>query len=122
MCKGIKMIAYCGLLCDSCTIHLATLEPDKSKQTAMRTEIAGICNETYGMNLSPADVTDCDGCRAGTGRIFSGCLGCEIRKCATQKSLENCAVCNDYPCSILERFFHDDPAAQGRLDAIRSNR
>jgi hypothetical protein len=116
------MIAYCGLLCDRCPIHLATLETDKSKQAAMRIEIAAICNEKYGMSLKAADVNDCDGCRAGTGRIFSGCMACEIHKCAEQKNLENCAACSDYPCEILERFFHDDPDAQGRLEAIRSSR
>jgi len=114
------MIAYCGLLCDTCPIHLASLEQDESKQAAMRIEIAAICNEKYGMNMSPADVNDCDGCRADTGRIFSGCLTCEIKKCAKQKSLENCAVCIGYPCEILERFFHEDPDAKGRLEAIRS--
>ena len=113
------MIAYCGLLCDTCTIHLATLEPDTSKQAAMRIEIAGVCNEKYGMSLSPDDVTDCDGCRADTGRIFSGCLTCEIRKCARQKDLESCAACSEYPCEILEKTFQEDPAAQGRLEAIR---
>jgi hypothetical protein len=116
------MLAYCGLLCDTCPIHLATLESDKSKQAALRIDIAAICNEKYGMTLGPSDVTDCDGCRADTGRIFSECLACEIRHCVRQKYLESCAACGDYPCKILERVFHDDPAAQDRLDAIRNNR
>jgi len=116
------MIACCGLLCDTCTIHLATMEPDISRKAAMRNEIAAVCNEKYGMSLSPADVTDCDGCRADTGRIFSGCLTCEIRKCAKQKDLESCAACSDYPCVILGKTFQEDPAAQGRLDAIRRSR
>lgn len=116
------MIAYCGLLCDTCPIHLATLETDKPKQTLMRKEIAEVCNEKYEMSLSPADVNDCDGCTAGTGRIFSGCLTCEIRRCARQKDLESCAMCGDYPCHILEKTFHEDPASKDRLEAIRSSR
>ncbi len=34
------MIAYCGLLCDSCPIHLATIEKDKLLQQKMRAYIA----------------------------------------------------------------------------------
>jgi hypothetical protein len=120
MFENPPMLAYCGLICDTCRIHQATQEPDKSKQAAMRIEIASICNEKYGMNLVPDDVTDCDGCRANTGRIFSGCLACEIRKCAKQKNLESCAGCSAYPCISLERVLQDDPAAKGRLDAMRS--
>lgn len=116
------MIAYCGLICDSCTLYLATQEPDTSRQTAMRIEIAAVCNEKYGMNLLPADVTDCDGCRADTGRIFSGCLACAIRKCAKQKDLESCAACSGYPCEILGKVFGEDPAAQGRLEELRKSR
>jgi hypothetical protein len=115
------MLAYCGLLCDSCPIHQATLEQDKSRQEAMRNEIITICIEKYGMHLSLVDITDCDGCRAITGRIFSGCLACEIRKCAMQKSFESCAECKDYPCKHLEKVFHDDRNAQQRLEACRNN-
>lgn len=114
------MLAYCGLLCETCPIHLATLEPDRQKKAAMLIEIAATCNEKYSMNLNPVDVTDCDGCRADTGRIFSSCLACEIRKCAALRNLESCAGCSAYPCVILEKVFQDDPAAKGRLDAIRS--
>ena len=118
--KTKQMIAYCGLLCDGCRIHLATLEQDKSRQLVMRTEIVTICNEKYGMNLVLADVTDCDGCCADTGRIFSGCLTCEIRKCAKQRMLVSCANCNEYPCSKLEKMFQEDPEAQVRLENIRN--
>jgi hypothetical protein len=116
-----NMIAYCGLICDTCPIHRATLEPDSSNKASMRTEIVTICNEKYGIKISLADITDCDGCRADTGRIFSQCQECEIRKCAKQKDLENCAACNDYPCKILEKFFQDDPDARNRLEMIRRN-
>jgi len=110
------ILAYCGLLCGSCPIHLASLEPDKSRQHAMRIEIARISNEKYAMNLNPAEVTDCDGCRADTGKIFSACLACGIRKCAQQKELESCAYCIDYPCKKLEKIFQDDPEARVRLE------
>jgi len=64
------MIACCGLVCDSCRIHLATLEKDESKQRSMRIDIARICREQYGMNVAYEDITDCDGCRAPDDSVF----------------------------------------------------
>ena len=112
--------AYCGLNCETCPSHLATLEPNKSRQKTMRISIAKVCTEQYGMNLHPEEITDCDGCRTDTGRLFSGCLKCEIRKCASRKVLENCAHCTEYACDQLKDIFRLDPDAQTRLDEIRA--
>jgi len=114
-----KMTAYCGLNCATCPIHLATLEENKPKQQSLRKSIAKQCAELYGMNLQPGDITDCDGCRANTGRLFSGCLKCEIRQCAGHKNMENCAFCADYACEVLQKHFTLDPKAKIRLDKIR---
>ena len=120
MTKQNIMIAYCGLVCDSCPIYLATLEQDKSRQQEIRNSIAKICNEQYGMSLKPEDVTDCDGCLANTGRLFSGCLNCEIRKCAIQKEIESCAYCPEYACNKLEEMFKHESGARERLDEKRN--
>jgi hypothetical protein len=113
------MIAFCGLTCDSCPIHLATLEPDKSRQRQMRESIADQCNKQYGMNIFLKDITDCDGCKASTGKLFSGCLNCKIRNCAGLRNIENCAFCSNYACGILREHFLLDPDAQTRLEEIR---
>jgi hypothetical protein len=113
------MIAYCGLICDTCPIHLATLVEDEFRKQNMKESIAGQCFEQYGMNLKPGDITDCDGCRADNERIFPGCLKCEIRKCAGQKRIDSCAYCDDYPCEMLRKNFSHDPSAQKRLEEIR---
>lgn len=113
-------VAYCGLACDTCPIHLATLEPDHSRRQTMRESIAELCTKQYGMNLQPEDITDCDGCRANTGRLFSGCLNCEIRKCVLLKNNESCAFCKDYVCEILQKHFLLDPEAEIRLEEIRN--
>ena len=115
------MIAYCGLICDSCPIHLATIEPDKSRQQTMKVSIAEECAKYYGLDFQPEDINDCDGCRSATGRLFSGCLKCEIRKCAIVRNLENCAFCNDYACERLKEHFLLDPDAQSRLEEIRNH-
>jgi len=113
------LIAYCGLRCDTCPILLVTLEQDVSQQQTKRESIAEQCSKLYGMKLQPEDITDCDGCRADTGRLFSGCLYCEIRKCASKKNIDICAFCNEYVCEKLEKHFSLDPSAKIRLEKIR---
>lgn len=113
------MIAYCGLDCGNCPIHLATLEQDKIRQHAMRETIAGQLYKFYGIESLPENINDCDGCRANTGRIFTGCWQCEIRQCANPKNIESCAFCADYSCDKLNNHFLLDPAAQSRLEEMR---
>jgi hypothetical protein len=111
-------LAYCGLICPSCAIYLATREKDQSKQHEMRVDIAEQIKKHYGQECKPEDVGDCDGCKAEDGRLFS--TGCQIRICAVEKGLENCAYCDDYPCEALENLFTTDQGARDRLDAIRN--
>jgi len=115
-----SQIAYCGLDCTACPIHLATLEPDAGKKNEMRVAIAHECFVHYSMNLLPEEVNDCDGCRANTGRLFSSCRNCEIRKCAISKDLESCAFCDEYACDRLEEIFRSDPETKNRLEKMRS--
>jgi Protein of unknown function (DUF3795) len=115
-----EQIACCGLACRGCPIYLATREQDPKKKREMRAQIARQINDLYKENLRAEDVTDCDGCKAKGGRLFSGSRTCEIRKCAGQKGVENCAHCNGYACAKLEKFFVTDPDARKRLGAIRN--
>ena len=114
-----KMIAYCGLICDSCPIQMATLEQNKSSQQTMREAIAEQCSRIYGVQLHADDRMDCDGCRTEAGRLFSGCFGCEIRKCARLKKIENCAYCGEFACVRLKKHFLTDPGAMTNLEEIR---
>jgi hypothetical protein len=111
-------LSYCGLICEKCSIYLATREQDPKTKRQMRIDIAQQIKEHYGQETRPEDVGDCDGCKAETGRIF--CTGCEIRICAVEKGIENCAYCSDYPCKLLEKLFTTDLDAKKRLDAIRN--
>jgi len=112
-------MAYCGLTCQTCPIYLATFEENKEEQARMREEIVRLSLEQYGLKFTFEDITDCDGCRAETGRLFSACKDCPIRNCARAKRLENCAYCPDYACANLAQFFHTDPSCKERLDEIR---
>jgi hypothetical protein len=114
-----KHISYCGIWCQACPIYWATREKNKEKKLKMRNEIARICNEQYKARLSPEDVSDCDGCKTNR-RLFSGSSKCEIRECAKERKLQNCARCSDYACEKLSAFFTTDPQAKTNLDVIRS--
>jgi len=115
-------MAYCGLLCQNCPIYLTAREPDASKKEKMIREIIEACREHYGIEYQGTDITDCDGCFAEDGRLFKACANCEIRKCAVEKEVENCAFCPEYACEKLEALFQTDPGARTRLDAVRNER
>jgi hypothetical protein len=76
------MLAYCGLVCSSCPIRLATLDMDESHKLDLKELIVPQCSKIYGIILNPIDISDCNGCKANTGRLFSGCWNCEIQKYA----------------------------------------
>jgi len=116
-----KMIAYCGLVCRTCPIYLVTREKNKEKQKEKRKEIVKLLKEHYGLEFKLEDITDCDGCTAETGRLFSACKDCPIRKCARKKKLESCAYCEEYACKTLEEFFAKEPSAKTRLEKIRDS-
>lgn len=116
-----ELMAYCGLRCDSCPIYLATRETDPQEQARKKVGIAELAREHYKMDLKLEDITDCDGCRTSTGRLFSGCRKCEIRKCAREREYPTCAHCPEYPCDKLQKFFATDPDARRSLEDIRSS-
>ena len=118
-----EMIAYCGLNCITCPIYLATREKNPEKQRQMKEQIVIAIKKYLGEEKRVEDITDCDGCKAQSGRLYSGCQKCQIRECAMQKHLENCAYCRQYPCEKLTRFFDSediDGGAKKRLDAVKA--
>ena len=122
--KGTKeMIAYCGLNCVTCQIYLAARETDLKKQRQMREQIVIAIKKYLGEEKRVEDITDCDGCKAEGGRLYSNCQKCQIRKCASEKGLENCAYCSEYACEKLSKFFDSEgekAGAQKRLDEIKA--
>ena len=118
-----EMIAYCGLNCIKCPIYLATREKNPKKQRREREQIVIAIKKYLGEEKRVEDITDCDGCKAQGGRLYSGCQECQIRKCASEKGLENCAYCSEYPCEKLSKFFvseGEQGGAKKRLDAIKA--
>jgi len=108
-----EMIAYCGLACHECDAFLAT----KNNDDSARADIAQRWSKQYGADIKPADI-NCKGCASDSEPIFNYCKVCEIRKCAIEKGIVNCACCDDYACAKLEEVFKIAPDAKKRLDEL----
>lgn len=86
----------------------------------MRGKIAQMCNEQYGLSYTEADITDCEGCRSSSGRLFAGCTNCEVRKCAEKKKYNTCAECENYICPELQKMYIKDSTGKMWLDIVRA--
>jgi hypothetical protein len=84
----------------------------------LRAETAKKWSEMFKASIKPEDI-NCDGCPTYSQRVFSQVNVCEIRKCARNKKLKNCAYCPDYPCPKLAELFAYVPEAKATLEEIR---
>ena len=110
-------IAACGITCSDCPAYIATRENDE----ALRRETAKKWSEMFKSDIKPQDI-NCDGCPTDSERIFNHCHVCEIRKCAREKKVKNCADCTEYPCQKLSTFLAQVPEAKATLEEIRKTR
>jgi hypothetical protein len=113
-------LGYCGLNCYTCPINKATRMVDKFEQFKVRTEIARMCREEYGMTYNVEDITDCYGCTNDNDILFPGCRTCKIRNCARDRGYASCVICPEYTCDILEEFYIKDSTARANLQEIRN--
>ncbi len=64
----------------------------------------------------------CDGCLTTDGKHTEyWSETCQIRPCATDKGIANCAYCDDYGCQKLMTIHRMFPKAKATLDKIRRN-
>lgn len=110
-----KMIAFCGITCQECGAFLATRDNNDEK----RAEVAQLWSKEFKSDIKPEDI-NCDGCLSEGGNLFNYSKTCEIRKCAKEKGLVNCAHCSDYVCEKLVKFFEMVPDAKTSLDEIKA--
>jgi len=105
-----QIIAYCGLRCHECGAYLATQENNTAKLKALALE-------WYGLEDNATDCI-CDGCNT-SGRKNAHCSECEVRTCALDHQVVNCAYCPDYGCAKLVDLLQYLPSARENLEQIR---
>ncbi len=111
------MIACCGLDCAACPVFIATSENSDTK----REKVARDWSKLFNYAFKKEDM-NCAGCGSKGGRLFGHCSNCAIRKCVSEKKIENCAHCGDYACEKLSAFlkFLPNPTAKENLEKIRA--
>jgi thiamine biosynthesis protein ThiC len=111
-----KIIAYCGLVCSECPAYIATQADDR----AALERVAAQWRKQFNAPQITADSVICDGCLGDNGGRLSGyCSMCEIRACAVEQDVANCAHCAEYACEKLEGFFRHAPGARAVLEEVR---
>lgn len=86
-----KFAAPCGLFCPGCASFVATRHnPEWHQKLADN------------MNLTVEDLT-CYGCKSERPSIFCREL-CKMKACTTEKSIDFCGECDEYPCQVLKEF------------------
>lgn len=111
-----KMVAFCGIVCSQCPGFLAT-QKDSDEE---RREVAESWSKMFDTEIKPEDI-NCDGCLSSSGRLIDYCAVCEIRRCALEKAVENCAHCDEYACETLSNWFESVPDAKATLEEIRQS-
>jgi hypothetical protein len=85
-----KLAAVCGLFCPSCTIFIGSHE-DTGRLKPMADQFG----------IKPGEIR-CEGCRSDVRFIY--CQTCKLDKCASEKGVDFCGSCDEYPCVDLKAF------------------
>ena len=110
-----KIIVYCGIICSECPAYIALKNDDDD----LRKKTAKQWSEEFKADIKPENI-NCVGCNVEEGIHFSHCFECEIRKCCQNKNIENCALCDMFPCKKISDFFKFVPTAKTMLEKIRN--
>ena len=106
-----RLIACCGLDCETCDARIATLNNDD----ALREATARKWNEMNNISDITPESINCLGCRVD-GAKFGYCAMCAIRSCATERGFETCGKCAELDsCSKIAPILANDPAARTNL-------
>jgi hypothetical protein len=111
-----ELLGACGLGCSVCPAYEATLANDAERVAA----IAARWSEEYGHCIKPEYVW-CEGCTTAGERKCGHARECDVRACALERGVANCAFCGDYGCDTITKFFEMAPEAKVALDDIRRN-
>jgi hypothetical protein len=92
-----KVIACCGLNCDTCDARIATTKDSDE----LRKATAEKWKKMYNAPEIAFESINCTGCRM-EGVKFSHCMVCEIRNCVQKNGYETCGDCAEMEnCAIV---------------------
>jgi hypothetical protein len=111
--RRVMMIAYCGLNCSECPAYIATQANDDN----LRADCARKWTAEHKVDVKPESI-NCDGCKS-EGMKFFVCQTCGIRKCASEKGIDNCSACDGYACRKLQKMWLIDPNIKTAVEALR---
>ena len=96
---GKELLAPCGIICTDCAIYKAAKDKEMAEKLAERWRSAGHKNAT-------PDRFECRGCFGNEKFLWTD--DCRIRKCCLKiKRLNNCSLCDEFPCELISKFEND---------------
>ena len=93
----LEMTAPCGLACFQCRYYLAN-DNEEDRE---------VLNRDLRLNGIPAEIWPCKGCRNQKGVLeshklfFNRSEPCQPYKCTSEKNIDFCYECSDFPCDHL---------------------
>lgn len=106
-----KLSAVCGLFCPACTVYIGSVEePTRLKALSER------------FGASEEDMR-CNGCRSEKRGLYCN-KACKMTGCASEKGVDFCGQCPDFPCADLKAFQSQMPHradlwdSQARIKAV----
>ncbi len=106
----MNLIGICGDHCEFCPRYIATksgkrVDLERVKELWIR--LGFIDND-----FSVEDM-DCQGCLPK-----NGCAYTELCECVRAKSIENCGLCDDYPCKRINMVFDQSEKLRSRANQV----
>ncbi len=92
-----QIVARCGFRCDECMAYAAN---NRSRDDQAR--VASAWSKYFGLKISPEKIR-CNGCfgeRCAEYDLPES--SCAVRACVTERGMNTCADCYDYPCEKIE--------------------
>ncbi|MFX0025763.1 MAG: DUF3795 domain-containing protein [Candidatus Hermodarchaeota archaeon] len=87
-----ELLAPCGLYCGVCSIYIAHRDNNmKFKQVLF---------PVYKAFAKTVDEISCTGCLSD-GIVFPVCKACAIKKCCSEKNVDGCHQCDEFPCKFI---------------------
>ena len=84
-----RMIAYCGINCETCEARIATMKNDDNMRVVVAKKW---CEMNHTDQITPESI-NCTGCRTEGPKFYFCSHMCEVRRCVAAKGYETCGDC-----------------------------